>query len=152
MSRPLLTVSQSDYLIQVLIQIHTLNAQTVQIQISWIMKKLTDLDLLCLQSRVKIAMFCTLTFKFSKTSMTRTLMACLFAKHVCFIYFFLKFANLEYRISDISKYFRVSLELRDKEHQLFFLVSGKCPDLKPCPLNTFCLYYNSSWGLPFVLA
>ena len=49
MPRPLLIVSQSDYLIQTVnIKSHT-EWQTVQIQISWLLQKPTDLDLHCLQ-------------------------------------------------------------------------------------------------------
>ena len=46
---PLLIFSQSDYLIQIIdINSHT-ERQTVQIQISWLLQKPTDLDLQCLQ-------------------------------------------------------------------------------------------------------
>ena len=46
---PLLIFSQSDYLIQIIdINSHT-SWQTVQIQISWLLQKPTDLDLHCLQ-------------------------------------------------------------------------------------------------------
>ena len=46
---PLLIVSQSDSLIQIVdINSHT-EWQTVQIQISWLLQKTTDLDLHCLQ-------------------------------------------------------------------------------------------------------
>ena len=49
MPRPFLIVSQSDYLIQIVdINSHT-EWQTVQIQISWLLQKPTDLDLHCLQ-------------------------------------------------------------------------------------------------------
>ena len=49
MTRPLLIFSQSDYLIQFVdIKSHTW-WQTVQIQISWLLQKPTDLDLHCLQ-------------------------------------------------------------------------------------------------------
>ena len=49
MPHPLLIFSQSDYLIQIVdINLHT-EWQTVQIQISWLLKKPTDLDLHCLQ-------------------------------------------------------------------------------------------------------
>ena len=52
MPRPLLILSQSGYLIQiVVINLHT-RWQTVQIQISWLLQKPTDLDLHCLQNRV----------------------------------------------------------------------------------------------------
>ena len=48
---PLLIFCHSDYLIQiVVIKLHTW-WQTVQIQISWFLKKPTDLDLHCLQNR-----------------------------------------------------------------------------------------------------
>ena len=48
---PFLIVSQSNYLIQVVkINWHT-EWQTVQIQISWLLQKPTDLDLHCLQSQ-----------------------------------------------------------------------------------------------------
>ena len=51
MPRPLLTFSQSDYLIQIVdINSHT-KWQTVQIQISWLLQKPTDLDLHCLQRK-----------------------------------------------------------------------------------------------------
>ena len=47
--RPLLIASQSDSLIQIVnINSHT-EWQTVQIQISWLLRKPTDLDLHCLQ-------------------------------------------------------------------------------------------------------
>ena len=51
---PLLIVSQSDSLIQIVnINSHTgTKWQTVQIQISWLLQKPTDLDLHCLQGRV----------------------------------------------------------------------------------------------------
>ena len=49
MPRPLLIVNQSDYLIQIFdINSHS-DWQTVQIQISWLLQKPTDLDLHCLQ-------------------------------------------------------------------------------------------------------
>ena len=49
MQRPFLTFSQSDYLIQIVdINSHTY-WQTIQIQISWFLKKPTDLDLHCSQ-------------------------------------------------------------------------------------------------------
>ena len=49
MPHPLLNVSQSDYLIKVIdINSHT-KWKTVQIQISWLLQKPTDLDLHCLQ-------------------------------------------------------------------------------------------------------
>ena len=49
MPHPLLIFSQSDYLIQVVdINSHT-ECQAVQIQISWRLKKPTDLDLHCLK-------------------------------------------------------------------------------------------------------
>ena len=52
MPRPLLIFSQSDYLIQIfVINLHT-SWQTVQIQISWLLQKPTDLDLHCLQNRI----------------------------------------------------------------------------------------------------
>ena len=52
MPHPLLNVSQSDSLIQVvhIIYSHT-EQQTMQIQISWLLQKPTDLYLHCLQSR-----------------------------------------------------------------------------------------------------
>ena len=51
MPHPLLIFSQSDYLIQVVdINSHT-ECQTVQIQISWRLKKPTDLDLHSLQKQ-----------------------------------------------------------------------------------------------------
>ena len=49
MPRPFLIDSQSDYLMQIVdINSHT-EWQTVQIQISWLLQKPTDLDLHCLQ-------------------------------------------------------------------------------------------------------
>ena len=52
MSCPLLIFGQSGYLIQIVaINLHTW-WQTVQIQISWLLQKPTDLDLHCLQNRV----------------------------------------------------------------------------------------------------
>ena len=52
MPHPLLIFSQSGNLIQiVVINLHTW-WQTVQIQISWLLKKPTDLDLHCLQNRI----------------------------------------------------------------------------------------------------
>ena len=49
MPHPFLTFSQSDYLIKVVdIDSHT-KWKTVQIQISWLLQKPTDLDLHCLQ-------------------------------------------------------------------------------------------------------
>ena len=49
MSCPLLTFTQSGYLIQIVdINSHS-EWQTVQIQISWLLQKPTDLDLHCLQ-------------------------------------------------------------------------------------------------------
>ena len=49
MPRPFLIVSQSDYLIQIVdFNSHTY-WQTVQIQISWLLQKPSDLDLYCLQ-------------------------------------------------------------------------------------------------------
>ena len=48
---PFLIFSQSDYLIQIVdIKLHTY-WQTVQIQISWLLQKPTDLDLHCLQKQ-----------------------------------------------------------------------------------------------------
>ena len=49
MPHPLLIISQSDYLIQVVDTNSHTDGQTVQIQISWLLKKPTDLDLHCLQ-------------------------------------------------------------------------------------------------------
>ena len=49
MALPLLIISQSDYLIQVVDTNSNTEWQTVQIQISWLLKKPTDLDLHCLQ-------------------------------------------------------------------------------------------------------
>ena len=49
MLRPLLIYSQSDYLIQVVDMNSHTEWQTVQIQISWLLQKPTDLDLHCLQ-------------------------------------------------------------------------------------------------------
>ena len=55
MPRPLLIFSQSDYLIQVVdINSHT-KWQTVQIQISWLLKKPTDLDQCCCQTLLSMA-------------------------------------------------------------------------------------------------
>ena len=52
MPRPILIFSQSGYLFHIVaINLHTW-WQTVQIQISWLLKKPTDLELLCLQNRV----------------------------------------------------------------------------------------------------
>ena len=52
MPRRLLIFSQSGYLTHIVaINLHTW-WQTVQIQISWLLQKLTDLDLHCLQNRV----------------------------------------------------------------------------------------------------
>ena len=52
MPRPHLIFSQSGYFIQIVaINLHTW-CQTVQIQISWLLQKPTDLDLHCLQNRV----------------------------------------------------------------------------------------------------
>ena len=48
MPRPLLIFSQSNYLIQVVDTDSDTNWQTVQIQISWLLHKPTDLDLHCL--------------------------------------------------------------------------------------------------------
>ena len=49
--QPFITVSQSDYLIQIVdINSHT-ERQTVQIQISWLLQKPTDLDLQCFQKQ-----------------------------------------------------------------------------------------------------
>ena len=48
MPRPLLTVSQSDYLIQIVDINSYTEWQTVQIQIGWLLQKPTDLDLHCL--------------------------------------------------------------------------------------------------------
>ena len=48
---PLLIFNQSDYLIQV-VDINSITEwQTVQIQISWLLQKPTDLDLHCLQTQ-----------------------------------------------------------------------------------------------------
>ena len=49
MPRPLLAFSQSDYLIQVVDTNSNSEWQTVQVQISWLLQKPTDLDLHCLQ-------------------------------------------------------------------------------------------------------
>ena len=49
MPRPFLIGSQSDYLIQIVDINSQTEWQTVQIQISWLLKKPTDLDLHCLQ-------------------------------------------------------------------------------------------------------
>ena len=62
MSRPLLIVSQSDSLILIVdINSHS-EWQTVQIQISWLLQKPTDLDLHCLQ-RQGISGFSRTKFK-----------------------------------------------------------------------------------------
>ena len=66
--RILLIFSQLDYLIQVVDTNSNTDWQTVQIQISWLLKKPTDLDLHCLQkqgislfsrTRVKVILFAT---------------------------------------------------------------------------------------------
>ena len=49
MACPLLIISQSDYLNQVVDQNSHAEWQTVQIQISWLLQKPTDLDLHCLR-------------------------------------------------------------------------------------------------------
>ena len=49
MTRPYLIFSQSDYLIQVVDINSNTERQIVQNQISWLLKKPTDLDLHCLQ-------------------------------------------------------------------------------------------------------
>ena len=49
---PFLIFSQSDYLIMVVDIYSYTEWQTVQIQISWLLQKPTDLDLHCLQGRV----------------------------------------------------------------------------------------------------
>ena len=49
MPRPLLVFRQSDYLIQVVDTNSNTEWQAVQIQISWLLQKPTDLDLHCLQ-------------------------------------------------------------------------------------------------------
>ena len=49
MPRLLLLVSQSDSLIQIVDTNSYTECQTVQIQISWLLQKPTDLDLHCLQ-------------------------------------------------------------------------------------------------------
>ena len=49
MPHSLLILCQSDYLIQVLDTSPHTECQTVQIQISWLLKKPTDLDVHCLQ-------------------------------------------------------------------------------------------------------
>ena len=51
MPRPLLIFILSDYLIQVVDTNSQTERQTVQIQISWLLQKPTDLDLHCLQSQ-----------------------------------------------------------------------------------------------------
>ena len=48
---PLLAFSKSDYLIQVVDTNTNTEWQTVQIQISWLLQKPTDLDLHCLQKQ-----------------------------------------------------------------------------------------------------
>ena len=73
---PLLIVSQSNSLIQIVdINSHS-EWQTVQVQISWLLKKPTDLDLHCLQrqvisgsrTRVKLRSFFLSLSHFSKAS------------------------------------------------------------------------------------
>ena len=49
MPHPLLIFGQSDYLIRIVAINSHIKWQTVQIQISWLLWKPTDLDLLCLQ-------------------------------------------------------------------------------------------------------
>ena len=49
----MLIFSQSDYLIQVVETNSQTERQTVKIQISWLLKKPTDLDLHCLQRQGK---------------------------------------------------------------------------------------------------
>ena len=49
MPRPFITLSQSDSLIQIVDTNSDTKWQTVQIQISWLLQKPTDLDLHCLQ-------------------------------------------------------------------------------------------------------
>ena len=51
MPHPLLIFSQSDYLIQIVDINSHIEWQTVQIQISWLLQKPTDLDLHCLQQQ-----------------------------------------------------------------------------------------------------
>ena len=68
MQRPLLIFSRSDYLIQIIdINSHT-EGQTVQILISWLLQKPTDLDLHCLQ-RQGIS-------GFSRTMVKRAIISC----------------------------------------------------------------------------
>ena len=64
MPRPLLIFSQSDYFIQIAAMNSHTSWQTVQIQISWLLKKPTDLDLHCLQ-RQGISGFSRTRAKFS---------------------------------------------------------------------------------------
>ena len=55
---PLLIFSQSDYLVQIVAKNSHTYWQTVQIQISWLLQKPTDLDLHCLQ-RSQLIWICT---------------------------------------------------------------------------------------------
>ena len=52
MPHPFQIFSQSDYLIQIVDKNSHSDWQTVQIQISWLLQKPTDLDLHCLQVRI----------------------------------------------------------------------------------------------------
>ena len=56
---------------------------------------------------------------FSLTSSFRSQMTYSFEMCGCLIYFFLSSANLIYRVTDISKYFRESLGLGDNESKLY---------------------------------
>ena len=79
---PLLVFSQSDYLIQL---VHTNSNtwwQTVQIQISWLLQKPTDLDLYCLQ-RQGISGFSRTRFKILKGEISNTVYRYLLSTHLC---------------------------------------------------------------------
>ena len=51
MSHPLIIISQSDSLIKIVDINSDTKWQTVQVQISWLLQKPTDLDLHCLQKQ-----------------------------------------------------------------------------------------------------
>ena len=67
---------------------------------------------------------------FQYISIFRSQITYLFVKCGCLNIFFLKSANLICRDTDISKYFRESLGLRDNESRLY-IVMPHCPEVEP---------------------
>ena len=92
---PFLIFSQSDYLIQIVDTNSYTKWQTVQIQISWLLQKPTDLDLHCLQrqgisgfsrTRVKMHVFTCRECLYIQQPYKRSWFILLHYKGICFAF------------------------------------------------------------------